>query len=151
MSNLSDNSKNDNISGDVNITGSSGSTDSSDSSDRTVASAEQVARTLHYLSDVSDIPTPRRLVAPTGYAREGIQRLRQIMQMRPTTRPDRFFMEELNGVQAIMQISRVVDLTEEEDAVAARMARYLSTSGREETPDEESESSGSVTPPGEPI
>ncbi|GMN33006.1 hypothetical protein TIFTF001_044749 [Ficus carica] len=42
-----------------------------------------------------------------------------------------------------------MDLTEEEDAVAARTARYPSTSDSEETLDEGSESSGSATPPGD--
>ena len=69
----------------------------------------------------------------------------------PTTHPDRSFMDELNGVRAPMQLSRVVDLTEEDDAVAARTAGHPSTSGCEEAPDEGLESSGSVTPSSEPI
>ena len=60
-------------------------------------------------------------------------------------------MDELNGVRAPMQLSRVVDLAEPEDATAARMAGHLSTSGCEEAPDEGLESSGSVTPSSKPI
>lgn len=56
-------------------------------------------------------------------------------------------MDELNGVRALVQPSRVVDLTEEEDAVATRMAGQPNTSGFEETPDEGSESSMSAIPP----
>ncbi|GMN33011.1 hypothetical protein TIFTF001_044750 [Ficus carica] len=61
--------------------GSSRSTDSSNSNGCTVALAERATRTPYYLSDVSDILTPRRLIAPTRHAREGAQRLRQILQM----------------------------------------------------------------------
>ncbi|GMN60541.1 hypothetical protein TIFTF001_029627 [Ficus carica] len=78
-------SENNNLYRDVYITGFSGSTNSSNSNDRTVASTEQAMKTPDYLSDVSDIPTPRSLVTPTGHALEGIQRLRQILQMGPTT------------------------------------------------------------------
>ncbi|GMN57043.1 hypothetical protein TIFTF001_026140 [Ficus carica] len=123
-------SEKDNLPGDVDIIGSLRSTDSSDSSDRTVASAEQAARTSDYLSDVSDIPTPRISRPDRAYARR-----------HPTAKAN----------SALVQPSRVVDLTKEEDAVAARMARQPSTSGFEETPDEVSESSRSATSPGEPI
>ncbi|GMN66343.1 hypothetical protein TIFTF001_035413 [Ficus carica] len=123
MSDLSGDFENDNLSKDVDVTGSSGSTDSSDSSDRTVALAKQAAGTPDYLSDVSD--------------------------MGPTTHPDRSFMDKLNGARASVQPSRVVDLTEEEDAVVVRTTGHPSTSNREETLDEGSESSGSVIPPGD--
>ncbi|GMN44763.1 hypothetical protein TIFTF001_013966 [Ficus carica] len=117
----------------------------------TVASAEQEARTPDYLSDVSDIPISKRLGAPTGHAREGTQRLRQILQMGPITCLDRSFMDELNGVRAPVQPSRVVDLTEEEDATTVRMAGHPRKYGCEEAPDKGFESSRSATPPGEPI
>ncbi|GMN28212.1 hypothetical protein TIFTF001_044211 [Ficus carica] len=107
--------------------------------------------TPDYLSDISDIPISKRLAAPTGHTREGTQRLRQILQMGPITCPDRFFMDELNGVWAPVQPSRVVDLTEEEDATAVRMVGHPNKFGCEEAPDKGSESSGSATPPGEPI
>ena len=55
-------------------------------------------------------------------------------------------MDKLNGVRALVQQSRVVDLTEEEDIVAARMVGQLSTSGREKTLDERSERLG-MRPP----
>ncbi|GMN40086.1 hypothetical protein TIFTF001_009310 [Ficus carica] len=55
-------------------------------------------------------------------------------------------MDELNGTQTLVQTTQVMDLTEEEDAAAARTAKQLSTSGRGETSDEGSESSGSATP-----
>lgn len=58
-------SKNDNLSGEVDITGTS-STNSSDTTDRTPDD----------LSDVSDTPTPSRLVVPTRQAREGAGWLR---------------------------------------------------------------------------
>ncbi|GMN61638.1 hypothetical protein TIFTF001_030720 [Ficus carica] len=79
MSDLLGDSENDNLSRDVDIRSSSGSTVSSDSSDRTVASAELATTTLDYLSDVFDIFTPRRLVAPTRHVLEGARRLRQIL------------------------------------------------------------------------
>ena len=97
MSGLSGDFENDNLSEDVDITSSSRSTNSSDSNDRTMALAEQAARTSDYLSDVSDILIPRRLIAPTGHAREGAQRLRRILQMGLTTHPACSFMDKLNG------------------------------------------------------
>ena len=123
MSDLSGDFKNDNLSGDVDITSSSGSTDSSGSSDRTVSSSEQLARTLDYLSNVYDFANPKRLVAPTGHAWKGVPRLRKILKMGPTTRPNCSFMDDLNGVQALVQPSPVMDLIEDEDAVTARTAR----------------------------
>lgn len=60
-------------------------------------------------------------------------------------------MDELNGTQTLVQTTQVMDLTEEEDATAARTAKQLSTSGRGETSDEGSESSGSATHLGKPI
>lgn len=68
MSDLSGDSKNDYLSVDVNITGPSKNIDSSDSGDRTGALAEQSERTSDDLSDISDIPTLRRLATPTRYA-----------------------------------------------------------------------------------
>ena len=65
MNDPSTDSENDILFGEVDITGSS-STDSSDSTDRTEDGVEQVARASDYLSDVSDTPTPRRLVVSTS-------------------------------------------------------------------------------------
>ncbi|GMN59407.1 hypothetical protein TIFTF001_028495 [Ficus carica] len=108
MSDLSSDSVNVNLSWEFDIIGSS-STDS-DSTDRTEDEVEQAPRTLDYLSDVSDIPTLRRLVMPTSIAREGIGRLMQILQVGPVTRPDRSFLEELNGASTPVQ-PPLVDLT----------------------------------------
>ena len=60
-------------------------------------------------------------------------------------------MDELNGTQASMQTSQVMDLTGEEDAAAMRTAGHPSTSGRGETSDEGSKSLRSTTPLVEPI
>ncbi|GMN49626.1 hypothetical protein TIFTF001_018783 [Ficus carica] len=59
MSDLSGDSENNNLSIEVDITGSSESTDSFDSTDHTTNSTEQVRRTLDNLSGISDIPTLR--------------------------------------------------------------------------------------------
>lgn len=67
MNDLSSDSKDDNLSEEVDITGSS-STDSSDSIDQTEDEEEHAARTPDHLSDVSDIPTPRKLFTPTSLA-----------------------------------------------------------------------------------
>ncbi|GMN70445.1 hypothetical protein TIFTF001_039510 [Ficus carica] len=149
MSDLFRDSENDYL---VDIRGFSESTDSSDSSDCTVDSAEQAGRTPDNLSSIY----PRGGPALTRHAGEGAHQLRQILQLGPTTLPDRSFMDELNGVwaseQPRMQIDpQIVDLTEEEDAVEARSAGQPSTSGREEGSDKESESSKSAIPQSELI
>lgn len=149
MSDISANSENDNLSGEVGITGSSESM--SFVSDRTTTFAEQTAWTSDNLLDVSDIPTPSRLTAMTSHAREGTHRLRQILQMEPTTRPDRAFLENLNDVSAPGQPSQVVDLTTDKVAASDRTSGQVSSSGLEEIFAEGSESSGSTTPPGEPV
>ncbi|GMN66718.1 hypothetical protein TIFTF001_035777 [Ficus carica] len=95
MSDLSSDSENDNLSGEVDITGSS-STDSLDSTDRT---EDEVG---------------------------------------PVTQSYRSFLEELNGALAPVQ-HPLVNLTTDESAYA-RSIRQASTSGREETFDEGSES-----------
>ena len=80
MSNLSTDSENDSLLGEVDITGLS-STDSLDSNDRTEDVVEQAARTPDYLLDVFDIPTPRRLVAATSHVRKDVGLLRHNLQM----------------------------------------------------------------------
>lgn len=82
----------------------------------------QPERTLDYLPNVSDIPTLRRLATLTGHAQESVQQLRKILQIGLTTRLDHCFMGQLNGVQALVQPSRAVDLIKEEDLIATRMA-----------------------------
>ena len=60
-------------------------------------------------------------------------------------------MDELNGTQASVQTSQVMDLIGEEDAAAMRTAGHLSTFGRGETSDERSKSLRSTTHLVEPI
>lgn len=98
MSDLSGDSENDYLSEHVDITGSSRSIDSSDSSDFTGAPAGQDRRTMDNLSDISNIPTSRGESTLTEHAREGAQRLRQILQLGPTTCLDRLFIDELTSV-----------------------------------------------------
>ena len=99
-SDLSGDSKNDNLSTKIDIIGSSKSTDSSN---HTTDSAEQVKRTPNNMWGISDIPISRSVPAPTGYTQEGVQRLRQIQELGPTILPDRSFMDELSGVRAFKQ------------------------------------------------
>ncbi|GMN67229.1 hypothetical protein TIFTF001_036294 [Ficus carica] len=56
--------------------------------------------TLDNLSGISDIPTLRGGLVPTGYMQKGAQRLRQILELGLTTLPDRSFMDECSGVWA---------------------------------------------------
>ncbi|GMN48310.1 hypothetical protein TIFTF001_017481 [Ficus carica] len=116
---LSD-SENDNLSGDVDITGSSSSIVSS-SSDTTGEVAEQGTRTPDNLSGISDIPSPDRPATPTSQVREGAALLEEILQMGPATRPDQEFLKELNGA-AQAQPAPVVDLTAGDDAASERTA-----------------------------
>ncbi|GMN66844.1 hypothetical protein TIFTF001_035905 [Ficus carica] len=118
-------SKNDNLSGDVDVTGSSSSIVSS-SSDTTGESAEQGAQTPDNLSGISDIPSPDRSVGPA-------------------TRLDQEFIEELNGA-AKAPPTLVVDLTIGGDETFESTASQASTSGREG-----SASSESTAPAEEPI
>lgn len=99
MSDLSGDSENDYLSEHVDITGSSGSIDSSDFSDLTGAPAGQAGRTMDNLSDISNIPISIGEFTLTKHAREGAQRLRQILQLGPTTYPDRLFIDDLTGVR----------------------------------------------------
>ena len=123
------NSENDNLSGDVDVTGSSSSIVSS-SSDTTGEAAEQGARTPDNLSGISDIPSPDRSVSPTAQAREGVAQLEQILQVGLATRPDQEFIEELNGV-AQVQPALVVNLMAGRDAASERTASQASISCRE--------------------
>lgn len=134
MSDMSGDSENAYFSEEVDIIGSLGSTDSSDSSDDVTDLVEQAGKTLDNLSSISDIPTPRRKAMLTGYVQEGTQRLRQILQLGPTTRPDSSFLDKHAGVRVTEQPkacrgSQVVDLTGEEDTAAVRMAGQPSTFG----------------------
>ncbi|GMN60124.1 hypothetical protein TIFTF001_029208 [Ficus carica] len=140
MSDLFSDSENDNLFVEVDIIGSSKSTGSYEST-----------TTLDNLSRISDIPTPRGGSASSGYSREGIQWLRQILELGLTTFPDHSFMNELSNVRVPEQPRtrtgfQVVNLIGEEDAAVMRIARQPSTFGRGEDSDKESESSGSATP-----
>lgn len=140
MSDRSGGFENYNLSEQVDVIGSSKSTDFSDSIDSTTDSVEQVGRTLDNFSGILDIPTPRGGPMPTRYKRESAQRLRQILNLGPTTLPDRSFMDELSGVRASKQPwirtdPWVVDLTGEEDTVATRITGQPNSSGREEGSD----------------
>ena len=150
MSNLSIDSENDSLSGEVDIIGLS-STDSLDSNDWTEDMVEQVARTLDYLLDVFDIPTLRRLVAAISYVRKDVGLLRQNLQMGLTTWPNCSFLEELNGSSAPTQLPQVLDLTAGEDAAFVRTTGQASTSGQKETSEERSGRSRSTAPLGEPV
>lgn len=137
MSNMSGDSENAYLSEEVDITGSSGSTDFSNSSNDAADLVEQAGKTLDNLSGISDILIPRKKAMLTGYTQEGTQRLRQILQLGPTTRPYSYFLDKLAGVRFTEQPractgSQIVDLTGEEDAAAARMAGQPSKSGRGE-------------------
>lgn len=136
-------SENDNLSGDIDITGSS-STNTSLSLDMS-GEVKQEARTPDYISDISNIPSPIRLAVPTSPVREGAGRLEQILRMGSGTQPNQAFIEELNG-DAQAQSTLVVDLTAGEDKVSKQTASQASTSTREG-----SESSKSTTLAGEPI
>ncbi|GMN71773.1 hypothetical protein TIFTF001_053447 [Ficus carica] len=105
---LSD-SENDNLSRDVDFTGSSSSIVSL-SSDTTGEAVEQGARTSDYLSDIYDIPSPDRSVIPTTHAREVAQ----------------------------VQSALVVDLTANGVAASERTVSQANTSGREGSESSES-------------
>ena len=142
MSDPSD-SENDNLSGSVDVTGSSGSTSSTSSSSIEVAASKD--RTPDHLSGISDIPSPSDPVTPTSRGKEGAAQLEEILQVGPSSRSDRQFIKELNGA-AQVQLAPVVDLTVEGGDASERMASQASMSGRED-----SQGSESFAPTGEPI
>ncbi|GMN65306.1 hypothetical protein TIFTF001_034374 [Ficus carica] len=143
MSDFSD-SKNTQLSGDIDVTGSSSSIPSS-SSNTTGGATAPGAPTPDNLSGISDIPSPGRPAIPTSRVREGAARLEEILQVGPTTLLDRRFIEELNEADQA-QPAPVVDLTDSGDEASERTASPASTSGREG-----SESLRSTPPAGEPI
>ena len=65
MNDMSSDSENDNLSMEVDITGSSKSVESSKSIDHTADLAGQAGGTSDNLSSISDIPTPRGWPVPT--------------------------------------------------------------------------------------
>ena len=84
MSDMSD-SENAQMSGYADVTGSS-SLILSSSSDTTETIGEATAqrdRTPDNLSGISDIPSSGRPATPTSYAREGVARLEEILQVGP--------------------------------------------------------------------
>lgn len=147
MNYLSSDFENDNLSIEVDITGTFESTDSFESTDHTAGSAGQVGGNLDSLLGISNIPTSRDGPTRPGYVLECVQLLRQILELGPTSLPNRSFMSELSDVRVHEQPrmctgSQVVHLTGEDDVAAVRKAGQPSTSGRGEDSDEGSESSG---------
>ncbi|GMN47899.1 hypothetical protein TIFTF001_017071 [Ficus carica] len=108
MSDLSD-FENDILSGSADVPGSSSPTSSTSLSSTGEATAPR-NRTPDHLSGISDVPSPSDPVTPISRGQEGATRLEEILQVGPGTRPDRRFIEELNGV-AQAQLAPVVDLT----------------------------------------
>ncbi|GMN59819.1 hypothetical protein TIFTF001_028901 [Ficus carica] len=137
------NSKNEALSESANITGSS-SLISSTSSSSTRATAPR-DRTPDHLSGLSDVPFQSDPITPIIRGQEGTAQLEEILRVGPGTRPDRWFIEDLNGV-AQAQPAPVVDLTADVGEVPERAASQASTSGRED-----SQGSESSAPSGEPI
>ncbi|GMN32089.1 hypothetical protein TIFTF001_048161 [Ficus carica] len=125
MSDLSD-SENDALLGNVDITRSS-SPNLSTSSSSTGATTPR-DRTPYHLSGISDVPSPSDPVTPISRGQEGAAQLEEILQVGPSSRPDRRFIEELNGV-AQAQPAPVVDLTADVGNVPERAASQASTSG----------------------
>ncbi|GMN63876.1 hypothetical protein TIFTF001_032960 [Ficus carica] len=130
MSDLSD-SENDILSGSANVTGSSSPTSSTSSSSTEEVTAPR-DRTPDHLSGISDVPSPGNPVTPISRGQEGVAHLEKILQVGPGTRPDRRFIEELNGV-AQTQPAPVVDLTADVRDVPEKAASQASTSGREDS------------------
>ena len=79
----------------IDIMGSSSSVVNS-SSNATREEIEHRAKTLDYISEISDIPSPDRPAVLTSQAREGAGQLEQILAIGPATRSDIAFIEELN-------------------------------------------------------
>ncbi|GMN63469.1 hypothetical protein TIFTF001_032565 [Ficus carica] len=98
MSDLSDDTKNDNLSIEVDITGSSENNDSYESTDYTTDLAGQAGGTPDNLSGILDIPTPTGEPAPTEYVGEGVQWLRQILEFGLTILHDHSFMNKLSDM-----------------------------------------------------
>ncbi|GMN51147.1 hypothetical protein TIFTF001_020295 [Ficus carica] len=133
MSYLSDS---ENLSESVDVTGSSASTSSTSSSSAGESTGPR-GRTLDHLSGIWDIPSLSDPVSPTSREQGGAARLEEILQVGPSTIPDRQFIEELGGA-AQAQPAPVVDLTAEGGDASERTASQASMSGREDTPGSES-------------
>lgn len=119
-------SKNDYLSGDTDIMGSSSSIVSS-SSDTTEKAVEQGARTPDHLSGMTDIPSPDKPPTPNSQVQEGTAQLEQILRMGPATRPNQGFIDELNGA-AQAHPAPVVDLKADGDAASKRTTSQANTS-----------------------
>ena len=98
MSDLSSDSETNNVSIEVDITCSSKSTDSYESTDYTTNSTGQARWTQDNLSGILEIPTWTGGPALTGYAREGVQWLRHILEFGPTAFPYRSFINKLSDM-----------------------------------------------------
>ncbi|GMN30326.1 hypothetical protein TIFTF001_044470 [Ficus carica] len=136
------------MSGDADVTESTSSilsSSSSSSSDATKGTTTPAARTPDHLSGIFDIPSPGRPATPTSRAREGAARLDEILQVGPTTLPDRRFIAELNGANQA-QPAPVVNPPDGGDEASERTASSASVLGRDR-----SESSGSTLSAGEPV
>ena len=131
MSDLSD-SENDNLSGSLDVTGSSGSTSSTSSSSTGEVTAPR-DRTPDHLSGISDVPSPSDPVMPTSRGREGTAGLEEILQVGPSTHPDRQFIKELNRV-AQVQLAPIVDLTTKEGDASEKAPRASRAPPRQGSP-----------------
>ncbi|GMN65021.1 hypothetical protein TIFTF001_034094 [Ficus carica] len=126
MSDISD-SENDGLSGDVEITlSTSTSTGSESESTRDVTG--QRSQTPEDLSGMSDLPSLEDILA--GQVREGIARLAEILQVGPSTLPDRRFISEIRGdipTPPVREVNQTADAT----TTAERITGQAGTSGRE--------------------